>query len=308
MSDTLGAILPVFLVIVLGFVLRRGRWVPDSFWIPAENLTYWVTFPALLVLNLAQADLAGLPWGALMTIEAGAVVVVAAGLVLWRFGGARAAGVSDATFTSAFQGAIRPNTYIGLACAGALFGAPGITLTALCLAVVVPLVNLLSVAALVRWGTGQGGGRALLRGILTNPLILGCLVGGLMNASGLGAPPVLGPFLQILGSAALPLGLLAVGAGLSAAGLAGAGPAVAASTLAKLVITPALVFAGAAVAGLDPVVRAVAVLYAALPCSASSYVLARRMGGDAPAMAALITAQTLASALTLPVIVALVAP
>ncbi|WP_413203960.1 AEC family transporter [Rhodospirillum sp. A1_3_36] len=303
MNGTLGAVLPVFLVILLGLVLRRGRFVSDSFWQPAEKLTYFVTFPALLTANLAKAEMGELAWESLMVVEALAVLA-AAGLMVSLRHHLRARGTTDPSFTSAFQGAIRPNTYVGLAVAVALYGSPGVTLTAICIAVVVPLVNVLAVLCLSTLGHGQSAGAwNLAKGILTNPLILACLLGILLNGTGIGMPPVIGPFLDILGRAALPIGLLAVGAGLALEGLQGRTLPLALSSLAKLVVIPLLIWLGALLAGLDAITTTVAVIYGALPCSASSYVLARRMGGDAPLMASIITVQTLLSAATIPLIV-----
>lgn len=302
MIETLAAVLPVFLVILVGFVLRRMRWVPDAFWAPAESVTYTVTFPALLVANLARADMEAVAWAPLMAVQAIAVLLVAtAALALRRPVSARL-GLDGPGFSSVFQGLIRPNTYVGLAFAAALFGEPGVTLTAICVAVVVPLVNVLSVLCLSAFGSGQAARPgAVLKGIVTNPLILACALGIGLNVSGLGLPPVIGPTLDILGRAALPVALLAVGAGLSFRHLGRARAPVAASSAVKLVALPALVGAGSLLAGLEGPTAMVAVLYAALPCSASSYVLARRMGGDAPLMAGIITAQTLAAAVTITV-------
>lgn len=303
MTETLAAILPVFLVILLGHALRRARVVPDAFWMPAEKLTYYVTFPALLTANLARADMDAVDWGPLVAAQMLAVLGMAALAVRLRPALGRALGLSDASFTSVFQGAIRPNTYVGLAVAAALFGPAGVTLTAICIAAVIPLVNALAVICLARYGDGQGGGLgAVLRGIVTNPLILACLLGLVMNAAGLGLPPVLGPFLDILGRAALPIGLLAVGAGLSAGALRQGLGAVAVASAAKLALLPLLVWGLCALAGLDAMSTTIAVLYGALPCSASSYVLARRMGGDAPLVAGIITAQTMLSAATIPLL------
>ena len=303
MMETLAAILPVFLVILLGHALRRARVVPDAFWVPAEKLTYYVTFPALLTANLARADMGAVDWVPLTVTQTLAVVGMAALAVRLRPALGRALGISDASFTSVFQGSIRPNTYIGLAVAAALFGPAGVMLTAICIAAVIPLVNALAVICLARYGDGQGGGLGtVLRGIVTNPLILACLLGITMTASGLGLPPIVGPFLDILGRAALPVGLLAVGAGLSAGALRQGAGAVTVASAAKLVALPLLVWALCALAGLDAMPTTVAVLYAALPCSASSYVLARRMGGDAPLVAGIITAQTVLSAVTIPVL------
>lgn len=308
MTDTLSAVGPVFLVILLGFVLRRAGWVPESFWGPAESVTYTVTFPALLVANLAAADMAAVAWGPLVTVQAGALMLVAVAMVatrrvLWN----NRLGLDGPGFTSAFQGTIRLNTYIGLAVASALFGETGVTLTAICVAVAVPLVNVLSVLTLSAWGHGQAARPGpIAKGLIANPLILACVIGITLNAGGIGLPPLIGPTLEILGRAALPVALLAVGAGLSFRHLSRARAPVAVSGVVKLALLPALVWLGCLLAGLDGVTTTVAVIYAGLPCSASSYVLARRMGGDGPLVAGIITAQTLASALTIPILAWLV--
>ena len=123
---------------------------------------------------------------------------------------------------SLLQGAIRPNTYVGLAAAYALFGNAGLTLAAAAIVAVIPLVNFISIIALLRWSGAMtrderlkktGWGAAIVAS-LKNPIIVACVLGALLNFTGFGLPPVIGPILDILGSAALPLGLMAVGAGL----------------------------------------------------------------------------------------------
>lgn len=308
MLETVLALVPIFLLIVLGFVLKLTRFVPDAFWPPAEKITYFITFPALLLTSTARAPLDALAWGPLAAVSALAILVVFGGMIALR----RRLAVPAPGFTSMVQGAIRPNTYIGLAAAAALFGETGVALTAVCIASVVPLVNVLAVATLVRCvgGGADGAGASAVRGIartlwgiVSNPLILACAAGIGLNLSGIGLPQVVvAPFLEILGRAALPVGLLAVGAGLALQSLRGSGLAVMVANAAKLLGVPLAAAVLALAAGLDGPAAAVAVLYAGLPCSASSYVLARRMGGDAPMMATIITVQTLLAAGTLPVI------
>lgn len=307
MLDSVLALIPTFLLIALGFAMKRGRFVPDAFWAPAEKTTYYITFPALLLASTARAPLADMAWGPLMAVNAGAILVVFTVMTLAR----PLFKVGPAAFTSMIQGSIRPNTYLGLAAAASLYGEAGVALTAICIASVVPLVNMLAVATLVRCvGTdGTASRRQRLgqtaRGIVTNPLILACLLGMALNGLGIGMPEiVIGPFLDILGSAALPLGLLAVGAGLAPTAIATTGRPVLIASAAKLLGVPTAAAVLALLAGLEPAAAGVAVLYAALPCSASSYVLARQMGGDAPMMANTITLQTLAAVLTLPLVIA----
>lgn len=112
--------------------------------------------------------------------------------------------------------------------------------------------------------------------------------------------------LKLLGQASLPLGLLAVGAALELSALAIRWRAVAAACGLKLVLSPAIAAALLALFGVEGTAFAVAVVYMGVPTSASAYVLAVEMGGDRDAMATIISASTILSAITLPLIVMMV--
>lgn len=307
MSAILGALAPIFLLILLGWAFRARAWLTDAFWVPAEKLTYYVLFPALLVANLAEARLEGLPVAAILATQGGATLTMAAlaaGAAVLT-GRLRATPPDGAALSSLFQGSFRPNTYVGFATAAGLFGAQGVTLTALCVSLVVPLVNVLAVLGCLHWAggdRGQRGWRGLAVPLVTNPIILSCLVGVALNASGVGLPPILGPLCKILGQASLALGLLAVGAGMEMQAVRDGGGAVTLALAAKLVLLPALVAALAWSLGVRGLPFMVCVVYGALPVAPNSYVLARQLGGDSRLMAAIITLSTLAAAVTLPLV------
>jgi predicted permease len=301
----LGALAPVFLMILMGFGARRLGLVPDAFWGPAERVTYYLFFPALVVDNLARADLAGAPVLPMAAALVGGVLAAAAPLVLLR----RRIPVDGPGFTSLVQGAIRPNVYVGVAAAAALFGPPALGLFAVGLATALPLVNVLGVAALQRWGSGAAGRgpRAALVGLARNPIIVAVAIGGAMNLLGLGRLPVVSPTVQALAAASLPLGLLAVGAGLDLKAMRGAGRGVALSAGLKLLAAPAATGALGASLGVEGTALAVLVLFNGAPCAAASYVIARQMGGDHRLMAAIVTGETLLAALTMPLLLAALA-
>ncbi|WP_296992021.1 AEC family transporter [Thalassospira sp. UBA1131] len=300
MLAILSALLPTFALIVVGYVLRERRFLPDSFWPGAEKLTYFITFPALLFSNTAKADLGSLPLLGIATAMLGTIAICTVLILLAR----PVLKVSAPTFSSLVQGAIRPNTYIGLAVAAALLGTHGLTVTALCVALVVPTVNVISVLACAHLGENdrKPGVLSLLRDVAKNPLLMACVLGSLFNVLGIGLPPIIGPFLEVLGRAALPIGLLAVGAGLDLSAARRAGFPVGVSSIGKLVLSPAIAAGLCLMLGLPDIELAAVVLYAALPCSASAYVLARLMGGDAQMMASIITVHTLLAIITMPVI------
>ena len=304
MTEILAALAPIFLLILAGFAVRRTGLVDDGFWAPAERLVYFGLFPALLLSHMATADLSGHDVVPMFAALAIGVVAVSLSLLAVR----RRLGVDGPAFTSVLQGGIRPNTYVGLAAAAGLYGETGLALAAVGIAGLTPLVNLVSVSALAHYGRGAGGPgfKQLGRALVTNPIILSVSMGGALNLAGLALPPVVGPVLEIAGAAALPLSLLAVGAGLDAGafGRTGLRPVVVAS-VAKFLLLPAVVWALAATLGADGLELEVAVMFAALPSATSGYILARQMGGDTALIARIITLQTVAAALSLPAVLML---
>jgi predicted permease len=298
-AEILGSLLPIFALIVLGAVFRASGFLDGGFWRPAEKLTYFILLPALLVQNLATSDLAGLPlYGPGLIVLVSLVAMTALLLVLRRRIAPDGPG-----FSSVVQGAIRFNSYIGFAAASALYGKAGLTLAAIAVLALVPVGNTISVIALARYGSGKAPGVwATTRAVIGNPLILACLLGAALGLSGIGLPFGIAPFLGILGTAALPLGLLAVGAALDFAAFRANPREIAASVAAKLVAVPILSWVSGSLLGIGGVALAVTILFQALPTAPSSYIMARQLGGDHKLMAAILTVQTLASVITLPVV------
>ncbi|MEQ6889632.1 AEC family transporter [Halomonas sp. CS7] len=288
---------PLFLLILLGAGLGWCRQPGGDFWPRMERLIYFLLFPAMLVSTLAGADVDQVPVARLALALLGALGLF--GLLLW--GLRQRLGLDPAAFTSTFQGALRFNTYVGVAGAAALHGTAGTTVAAVAVALLVPMVNVLCVASFIAAGTlGTASLGRTLTALARNPLILACLAGIGLNLSGLGLPGWSAPTMELLGRAALPLGLVAVGVALRPAALLRVDRGAWAANLIKLVLMPATVLALALLLGLDPVTRDVALLFAALPTATSAYILARQLGGDAELMAALITGQTLLAMATLP--------
>ncbi|MDA0305743.1 MAG: AEC family transporter [Proteobacteria bacterium] len=309
MSGILLALAPVFGLIAIGYVLRARGTFSDAFWEPAERLTFYILFPALLVTKIGGAETVGVSLLPMAGAMAGATLLVAVVMLSIRPVINRV-GIGGPSFVAIFQGAIRPNSYVGFAVAAALYGDKGLTLAAVATVAVIPLVNFLSIIALLRWAGANanvknGMGNAVLP-VLKNPIIVACLLGATLNISGLGLPPIAGPFLEIIGQAALPLALMAVGAGLNLSALQSAKRPVLGTTLVRLAVMPGATFALCSLFDVAGEAAVIAVMYAGLPVSAASYVMTRQLGGDGPLMARIVTATTIGAALTLPVVVVLV--
>lgn len=293
------ALWPLFALIIAGYFLRLREFPSEAFWPGAERINYFVLFPALLFSSLATAPL-GNP--ALPRL-AGAVMLglglAWVGLLLLR----RLRGWPAARFGAFAQGALRFNTYLGLAAVGSLFGKEGLAMAALMLALMVPTVNVMSVWAL----TAERGVsvRGLLLPIVKNPLILACVAGALVNLSGLGLPGGTDRLLSLLAAASLPLGLLCVGAALKPRELGGEIPALGWNSATRLLVVPLLAYGVALVLGLPAMETTILVLFFALPTAPTAYVLTRQLGGDSHLMAGIITLQTLLAAASLPLVLTL---
>ena len=303
MNPTVAALIPVFALIALGFLLKAMVFRSEHFWEPIEKITYYVLLPALLVLSMAQARVSGPVVVPLAAVLAAVMVATFAFLAIVIRPLLRLDGPA---FSAIAQGSVRFNTFAGLAAAAALYGKPGTALLALVLAMLIPLSNILSVIALTRHAAeGAPSWRGTLIELATNPLIIASAIGLALSVTNTALPPFLLSVLDSLGRASLALGLLAVGAALRLGSLASGGIALTVSTLLKLIVSPVLAWLGCHALNLDPLATAIAVLFAALPPAPSAYILTRRLGGDHALMANIITVHTIIAAITLPVMLSL---
>jgi len=289
---------PLFALICLGYVLVRRGFPDRGFWPAAERINYFLLFPALLLSSLADAPVRDPE--VLRLGGAAVVIILLAALVLSLT--RRARPLPAARFGPVLQGTVRFNTYLGLAIIATLAGPVGIERAALYLAIAVPLVNVLSIMALT--APGQGGSLiAMLRTMALNPLILACLGGIMLALTGWGLPFGTGRFLDLLAQASLPLGLLCVGAALQPAALRRDGLTLAATGALRLLLMPLLAALVARAFGLSGVEALVLIVFSAIPTAPTSYVLTRQLNGDGTLMAGLVTSQTLAAIVTIPLVI-----
>ncbi len=303
MHDVVGELLPVFILIVVGWAARAsGVASPDALG-HVNRFGYFVLYPAFLFTLSSQATITGgqaLPFVA--GLLAGFAVMVLLALAL-RFFFSNEEGPA---FTSVFQGAVRWNGFVLLAAAPGLYGPAGPQLIGIAFGPLVLVVNAICVVVLARWGeNGANSPRAILDQIIANPLILGCAAGLGAQALGLRQLGPLSDALNLLGQAAMPVALVCVGGSLDFKALRAGGVKVAAACAMKLAVAPAAMWAMAILFGASPLAAAVAAGVGSTPTAAAGYTLSREMGGDARLMAAIITATTLLSFITMPIAIAL---
>lgn len=297
MTDVLAGLIPVFAIIALGCALKQVAILDEAGWRAVERLTYFVLFPCFLFGAIAFADFEGTPIGRLSLVLAIAMLAMAAATFAVRPG----LSLDGPGFTSLFQGSVRWNSYVALGAIAAILGKPGLALIAVAIAVMVPLANTLCVMVLMRYASNHRASAAMLAGqVARNPLILACAAGVAAQLVGLTVPATIATGIDLVGKAALPLGLLAVGASLDFGDLKTRLMPLAAASVLKLLAMPLLVAALAGLTGVTGPAMIAAVICAAVPGAPSSFILARQLGGDAPLMAGITTVQTVAALITMP--------
>jgi malonate transporter and related proteins len=290
MSDLL-LLLPDFLLILCGFLLCRCTPLNRPVWDGAERLVYFVLFPTLLFTSILRHPLSPM---AMLPLAGSSVLVVACGIVL-AFTLRHAPGVDARLHASGAQTAFRFNSYVALALAERIAGTTGVAWMALIVSLCVPLCNVAAV-----WPLARQGGQGFLGQLLRNPLIVSTGAGLLCNLLGIRLPEIAMLTLSRIGSAALPIGLMAVGAGLQLGALR-EGPRLAGALLAiRHLLLPMIAIVLVLALGLQPLQQAVVVAFAAMPTASSAYVLAVRMGGHGAYVAGLVTVSTLLGMVGLP--------
>lgn len=300
------AILPLVLLTAFGTGLKALGFLDRARRGALENVVYFVLVPPLIIraMNRAELELAVvLPLLvtvfvpiALMTAIAFALRAAARPSTPWLYGPG---------FPSTIMGLTRNNIFIVFAASQALLGPDAAALTALAAMIYVPTCNVIAVVTCMRYGSAPATAVwDTVKALYSNPFIVATAVGLVLNLTGIGLPGPLDPAAKLLSDSALGLALLCVGAGLTLPAVRSAPLGLVANAALKLVGMPLLAF-GLCLWIEAPVEVALAIiLYHAGPTAPGAYVLAKQLGGDADYMAALITSQTIAAAVTMPLVFA----
>ena len=288
-------LLPDFLLIVAGYLICHHTALDRPVWDGVERLVYYLLFPVLLFVAILRQPLQP---GALLTLAGCGLTVVGVGIAL-SYALGHWPGVDARTHASGAQTAFRFNSYVALALAERIGGVQSVAWIALLIALCVPVCNVAAV-----WPLARQAKQGFLGELARNPLIIGTLSGLLANLAGLQLPDVATITLTRVGSAALPLGLMAVGAGLRMGALRDA-PVLAASLLGiRHLLLPVVAIALVLWVDLPPGQQTVVVAFSALPTASSAYVLATRMGGHGAFVAGLVSVSTLLGMVGLPLALA----
>ncbi len=296
--DILLIVLPVFLVVGLGFSLKGSGLVDAEFLFRLNRLIYYVALPALLFYKIATADfsssfnprlLAGM---VLSTVAVFAVSYLYT--VLRRY---------PMTARGAFtQAAFRGNVfYIGLAIVFNAYGSEGFAIAGILIGFLVPLMNGLAVLALLlpqRRRDIRFGKTFWLAQFILNPLIIASIAGIAWSFFKVPLPLVFDRTLAILTGMSLPLALLSIGASFSFAKLRGEIHKVVMACSIKIVWMPILASIILVMLGVSGMELGIGVVLAASPTATASYIMAQQLHSDAELSGSIIMLSTLLSLIT----------
>jgi predicted permease len=291
-------IVPIFLVVLLGWCIQRRGFIPTEFLEPANRLVYYVAIPAMIFQSITKSTLRDgfHPLVIVLTLFA----LVAVYLLAWGIG--HVISLERSQHGSFIQCAGHGNLgYIGLAVAYYYIGDKGLAQASVIAGFLMIVQNVLSVMALQFYSPsgGKAPGIGVYFGrVMANPVILSVVFGLAVSAVGLPIPLILKRTLTIVSGLALPTALLIIGASLSLDRIQEyTAPALWASAI-KLVVLPGLGWGLFRLCGLGPEDALPGLILLASPTATVSYVMAKEMHGNTDLSVAAISASTLLSAVS----------
>lgn len=299
MNSVIVSILPIFLLTLLGSLIKTQWLTSDEFWRGLEKIAYFLLFPVLMFNAVYDADLSK---GAMLRLIIAlmlATLVIAAGLIAYQ----RRTNMDKALFTSLFQGGIRYNSYIFFGLSNGLYGNQSMAMVAVVAGYMIIFTNVISVAIFAAYTPSDTSGRVSLFSIVyksaQNPMVVASAFGFLCNYMDITIWLGIKKCLDNISSASLTMGLLCVGAALRFNANAGNKHVILLSCFVKLVLMPAVTFVFLKLFKLNEFQRNIGILYSCLPPSSNAFLLSRQLGGDADSMAAISTYSTIVSVVSL---------
>jgi predicted permease len=307
----LNTLLPVFLIIALGALLRKIHLLPPEFVEKLNRLIYWIALPCLLFYKIAAASydysIAGKTFLVVMTAMLTCILIAYVIAFFLR--------VPAPTVGTFVQGAYRGNlVYIALPViiysfsgSTAFDSAAMETLAVLVIALTVPVYNTAAIVVLLasRHKIDRHVPAKILRQIMTNPLFLACVAGIIYSALFPRLPVVISRSCNALGQIALPLALLGIGATLVIKRISAPLKFVFTASVIKIALAPIAGLLTAKLLALGPGETRIALLFLAAPTAVVSYVMADQLDGDTELSAAIVVVSCLLSILSLSVVVGL---
>ncbi|MCI7323536.1 MAG: AEC family transporter [Lachnospiraceae bacterium] len=302
MSDFLFSVnvtLPIFLVMVIGWVLRQIGMLDEHFVTVANKFNFKVTLPFMLFRDIASVDIRNV-----FDLKFVLFCAIASSICFWGIWGAAKLFVKDHSIRGAFvQAGFRSSAAVmGLAFISNIYGASA--MGPLMIIGAVPLYNIYSVIVLTFEAQEEGKRdtgkiKQAFVNILKNPIIISIFLGMVVALLGIQFPAIINKTVNSVAQLATPLALIVIGAGFEGRkALAKLKPTVWASVI-KLLIQPMIFLPVAASMGFTGEKMIAILIMLASPTTPSCYIMAKSMNNDGVLTASTIVSTTLLAAVTL---------
>lgn len=310
MSAVTTVALPIFALLFSGYGASRAGLLAGPAIVGLNGFVYWFALPALLLTRVAESTVLGaLDWRMLAAYHGGGLLVFGAAMAAGRLLFRRPLVALGLRGLAASWGNVG---YMGLPLALTAFGeaatVPSVLIVVSDIAVTFSLAVAVTEAGLGAGGRWSAVAGTIGRGLGTNPVLLAAVAGAALSIAGLPLPAPLRVFGNLLGAAALPCALFALGAALAGRVAARQAAEVGVLVGLKLLVHPVAVGVLASqVFVVDPLWARVAVIDAALPTAATVFVLAQRYDLEVETASGVVLVSTLGSVASVSVLLALLA-
>ena len=290
------SVAPVMLLILLGMLLRRVRWVEEPAVNALDKLSFRLLLPLALFKNIYTSDF--------KTAFDARLIGVATGLVLLSFGlavGMAALKEKDPPRRASLaQSIFRNNCLVfGLPMMTAMYGTDEVGMFSLILAFVIPLNNVLAVVLISLLTSRKITAGELLRRLITNPYVVFAIASLIVKLTGLVLPQPVVKVVSDLAAASTPMALISLGAGLHLNSLRQDAGTVLYGSAVRLMLGPLIFLPLLALLGIRGAPMTAMFFVIGTPCAVASYIMAKQMGADGDLAGHLVVVQSLLCIITI---------
>lgn len=290
------AVLPVFLVMLIGWFLKQKKLIPDGFWAGVSKYVFLIATPLLLFEDTSSVDFSQSFDIKFVAVALGSLLATV--IIFWivypvfQKDRVKAGALIHCSYRSNFA-------ILGLPLLKNILTEVGVAKAETVLAFGVPLFNVVAVLCLAYWSESKGDYKKMFMGIVKNPLILGCVAGLLFSIFKIPTPLFLDRTVTYLGNTALGLGLLLLGSSFEFKKFAACFKNAMAATIAKLVFSPLFGVVTAYLFGFRGEELLIMLVYMGSSTAINSYVMAKEMKSDADLTSGIVVCTTGLSIITL---------
>ncbi|MCP3873904.1 MAG: AEC family transporter [Desulfobacteraceae bacterium] len=295
----MNAIFPIFALLTLGGFLKHFNITNDVFLKTADKLVYYIFFPVMLFWKIGSSA----PDRSISLHLCLASILSVIIVYLLSLSAIRLFRISHFQAGSFSQACYRFNTYIGMAIVMNTLGEPGIRYFGILIGFTIPIINVLAVSTLI-WHSNkkrnfQQNVVYLLKALISNPLILGCVAGIFFSRSQTSFPVFIENTFQLMTAVTMPLALISIGGSLTLAGLKHNTKISFIASMLKILVLPVIGFILFTLFNVTDIPFKAGMIFFTLPTSTSIYVLSAQLNSDTQLASAAIMLSTLLSFVSL---------